>query len=129
MESNCVIEYVDESQKGRSRKIKPKQKKRRFYFFVKRFFDIVLSFFGLIFLSPFMLIIAIAIKIEDKGPAIFRTMRVGKDCKPFRFYKFRSMSLSAPEDVAPRFLHSEEYITKVGAFLRKTSLDDLLKNL
>ena len=103
----------------------PKEKKRWFYNFIKRAFDILASFFGLIVLAPVMLIIAIAIKIEDRGPAIFRTMRVGKDCKPFRFYKFRSMSLAAPEDCAPRLLHSEEYITKVGAFLRKTSLDEI----
>ncbi len=122
MESNCVIEYPDSRYGGQP---EPKKKKRLFYAFVKRLFDIVVSFVGLIVLSPFMLIIAIAIKLEDKGPAIFRTMRVGKDCKPFRFYKFRSMSLSAPEDCAPRLLNSEAYITKVGAFLRKTSLDEI----
>lgn len=123
MEANCVMENIDERQRAQA--IEPKKKKRLFYRFCKRAFDICASFLGLIVLSPVMLIVAIAIKAEDKGPAIFRTMRVGKDCKPFRFYKFRSMSLSAPEDCAPRFLKSEDYITKVGAFLRKTSLDEI----
>ena len=121
MESNCAIKYSDSHYSGQP---EPK-KKRLFYAFVKRALDIVVSLSALILLSPFMLLIAIAVKLEDKGPAIFRTMRVGKDCKPFRFYKFRSMSLSAPEDCAPRLLNSEAYITKVGRFLRKTSLDEL----
>ena len=124
-ESNCTMEYSSACQEESSPESKPRKKRRLFYRFCKRTFDIVASFCGLIVLSPVMLIIAIAIKAEDKGPAIFRTMRVGKDCKPFRFYKFRSMSLSAPEDCAPRLLHSEDYITKVGAFLRKTSLDEI----
>jgi len=122
MESNCAIERPDSLYGGQP---EPKKKKRLVYSFIKRLFDIVVSLVGLVLLSPVMVIIAIAIKLEDKGPAIFRTMRVGKDCKPFRFYKFRSMSLSAPEDCAPRLLNSEAYITKVGAFLRKTSLDEI----
>ena len=93
--------------------------------FFKRFFDIVLSFFGIVILALPMLIIAIAVKCDSKGPAIFKTERVGKNKKPFKFYKFRSMSIDAPKDCAPRLLHSEDYITKVGAFLRKTSLDEL----
>lgn len=72
-----------------------------------------------------MLIIAIAVKCSSKGPAIFKTERVGKNGKPFKFYKFRSMRTDAPKDCAPRLLHSEDYITKVGRFLRKTSLDEL----
>lgn len=120
MEANCAIEQTNES-----KNIEPK-KKRLFYRFCKRGFDICASVFGLIILSPLMLIIAIAIKAEDKGPAIFRTMRIGKDCKKFRFYKFRSMIISAPEDCAPRKLkNSESLITKVGGFLRKTSLDEI----
>lgn len=93
--------------------------------FFKRFFDITLSFFGiLVFLLP-MAIIAIAVRCDSKGPALFKTQRVGKNCKPFKFYKFRSMRTDAPKDVAPRLLKSEDYITKVGRFLRKTSLDEL----
>lgn len=93
--------------------------------FVKRFLDILLSFLGLLILALPMLIIAIAVKCSSKGPAIFKTERVGKNGKPFKFYKFRSMRTDAPKDCAPRLLHSEEYITKVGRFLRKTSLDEL----
>lgn len=93
--------------------------------FVKRFLDIVLSFLGLLVLALPMLVIAIAVKCSSKGPAIFKTERVGKNGKPFKFYKFRSMRTDAPKDCAPRLLHSEDYITKVGAFLRKTSLDEL----
>ena len=93
--------------------------------FFKRFFDIVLSLLGIIVLALPMLIIAIVVKCSSKGPAIFKTERVGRNGKPFKFYKFRSMRTDAPKDCAPRLLHSEEYITKVGAFLRKTSLDEL----
>ncbi len=94
--------------------------------FFKRVFDIVLSFLAIIVLALPMLIIAIAVKCDSKGPAIFKTQRIGKNGKPFKFYKFRSMTTDAPKDVAPRLLHgSEAYITKVGAFLRKTSLDEL----
>lgn len=93
--------------------------------FFKRFYDIVLSFFGIIVFALPMVIIAIAVKCDSKGPAVFKTERVGKNCKPFKFYKFRSMSTEAPKDCAPRLLNSQAYITKVGKFLRKSSLDEL----
>lgn len=93
--------------------------------FFKRFLDIVLSFVGIVVLAIPMLIIAIVVKCDSKGPAVFKTQRVGKGSKPFKFYKFRSMRTDAPKDCAPRLLKSENYITKVGAFLRKTSLDEL----
>ena len=92
--------------------------------FFKRFFDIILSFFAIIVFALPMVIIAIAVRCDSKGPALFKTRRVGKNCKPFKFYKFRSMRTDAPKDCAPRLLH-EDYTTKVGAFLRKTSLDEL----
>lgn len=94
-------------------------------YFFKRVLDILLSLCGIIVLAMPMIVIAIVIKCDDKGPALFKTERVGKDCKPFKFYKFRSMKMSAPKDVAPRLLNSELYITKVGKFLRNTSLDEL----
>ena len=93
--------------------------------FFKRLIDIVGSFFGLLLLSPLMIVTAIAIKIDSKGPAVFKTKRVGKNQKHFTFYKFRSMRTDAPKDIAPRLLKSEDYITKVGKFIRKTSLDEL----
>ena len=88
-------------------------------------FDIVLSFFGIVVFALPMIIIAIAVRCDSKGPALFISQRAGKNCKPFKFYKFRSMRTDAPRDVATKLLNSEEYITKVGAFLRKTSLDEL----
>ena len=94
-------------------------------FFFKRLLDILFSLFGIVVFAIPMLIIAIVVKIDSKGPAIFKTERVGKKCKSFKFYKFRSMRTDAPKDCAPRLLKSEDYITKVGAFLRKTSLDEL----
>lgn len=93
--------------------------------FFKRVFDILLSFLGIVILAIPMFVIAIVVKCDSKGPAIFKTERVGKNGKSFKFYKFRSMRTDAPKDCAPRLLQSEEYITKVGAFLRKTSLDEL----
>ena len=95
----------------------------------RKFFKRVIDIFGasltLIVLAIPMLIIAIVVKCDSKGPAIFKTERVGKDKKPFMFYKFRSMTTDAPKDCATRLLDSGKYITKVGAFLRKTSLDEL----
>lgn len=94
--------------------------------FFKRALDILLSLIGIIVLSIPMLIIAIIIKCDSKGPAIFKTERIGKNNKTFKFYKFRSMSTAAPKDCAPRLLKDcESYITKVGKFIRKTSLDEL----
>lgn len=94
-------------------------------FFLKRLFDIVLSFFGILAFALPMAVIALAVVCDSKGPALFKTQRVGKNCKPFKFFKFRSMRTDAPKDVAPRLLKSEDYLTKVGRFLRKTSLDEL----
>ena len=93
--------------------------------FFKRLMDIVLSLLGIIILAIPMLIIAIVVKCDSKGPAIFVQERMGKNCKPFNFYKFRSMRTDAPHDMATREIKSDSYITKVGAFLRKTSLDEL----
>ena len=91
-----------------------KKKKRKGCFsmyrlFFKRFLDIVLSFFGIVVLAVPMLIIAIIVKIDSKGPAVFKQKRVGKNGKPFNFYKFRSMRIDAPHDMATREIHSEDY--------------------
>ena len=101
-------------------------KKRLFYRFVKRSFDIVVSLLMLIVLSPIMLVIALAIKCDSKGGAIFKQKRMGKDGKTFYCYKFRSMRTDAPSDCATSLLENpEQYQTRLGRFLRKTSLDEL----
>ena len=93
---------------------------------VKRAFDIVLSFLALIVLSWFYLILIIAIKIDDPGPAFFKQKRVGIHKTYFKLHKFRSMKMSTPSDTPTHQLENpEQYITKVGKFLRKTSLDEL----
>lgn len=91
---------------------------------IKRLGDIVCSFLGLIIMALPMLIIAIAIKCDSKGPAIFKSERVGKNKEPFTIYKFRSMVKDAPL-CAPNEIDSKSYLTKVGRFLRKTSLDEI----
>ena len=93
---------------------------------IKRFIDIVLSFLGLILLSWLYLILIIAIKINDPGPAFFSQNRVGIHKTIFKVHKFRSMKMSTPHDIPTHQLENpEQYITKVGGFLRKTSLDEL----
>lgn len=98
--------------------------------FIKRFFDIVLSGLGIIVLAIPMAIIAVIIKIDDPGPAIFKQKRVGKnkngEMQYFSLYKFRSMKMSTPHDVPTHLLENpEQYITPIGRVLRKTSLDEL----
>ncbi len=93
---------------------------------IKRIIDILLSFIGLVILAPVMGIIALAIKVEDPGPAIFVQKRVGQNKKFFKLHKFRSMKMSTPHDVPTHMLDNpEQYITRVGRFLRKHSLDEL----
>lgn len=93
--------------------------------FFKRIIDIVLSFLGLLVLSPLFVIIIIAIKIDDPGPAFFKQKRVGIYKKYFNLYKFRSMKVDTPDIPTHLLENPEQYISKVGAFLRKTSLDEL----
>lgn len=94
--------------------------------YVKRLLDIVLSLTGLILASWLYLIIIIAIKIDDPGPAFFTQKRVGKDKKHFMLIKFRSMKMSTPHDVPTHLLEDpDSYITRVGRFLRKSSLDEI----
>ncbi len=92
----------------------------------KRFFDFVLALFALIIIWPVMLILAVWIKLDSKGPVIFKQSRVGLHGKLFRIYKFRTMRTDAPHEMATRDLENPySYITKSGNFLRKTSLDEL----
>jgi len=92
---------------------------------VKRAFDLVVSIISLILLSPVILIISILIKLDNHGSVIFKQYRVGKDNKEFIIYKFRSMVEDAPEVATTSLENPDEYITSIGKFLRKTSLDEL----
>lgn len=94
--------------------------------YVKRWFDVVISFFGLLLLSPVFAVVAIAIKIEDPGPVLFTQKRVGQNKKYFKLHKFRSMKMCTPHDVPTHMLNNpDQYITKVGKFIRAHSLDEL----
>lgn len=94
--------------------------------FFKRLIDFILSLTAIIILIPFWLIISLAIVVNDPGPVFFTQKRVGKNKKLFRILKFRTMKKSTPHDMPTHMLENpEQYITKVGGFLRKTSLDEL----
>lgn len=93
---------------------------------VKRGLDFVLSFVALLFLLPLLIVIAVLIKVESKGPVLFRQKRVGQNQELFTIYKFRSMRTDAPKDTPTHLLDSSiSYITPFGSFLRKSSLDEL----
>lgn len=111
-------------------------KKSKIYLVCKRITDIILSLIGLILISPILLIVAIAIKFDSKGPIIFKQDRVGKNGKIFGMYKFRSMVVNAEElkkelqekneMSGPMFkIKDDPRITKIGKFIRKTSIDEL----
>lgn len=94
--------------------------------YIKRGLDIVLSFGGLVILSPILAGIAIAIKIDDPGPVLFTQKRVGQNKKYFKLHKFRSMKMCTPHDVPTHMLDNpDQYITRVGKFIRAHSLDEL----
>ena len=111
-------------------------KNKPVYAFFKRFFDIFLCDFALIVLSPVFLVIAILIKCEDGGPVFFKQTRLTKGCKEFGMYKFRSMCVDAEAKLealmdrnevnGPAFkIEDDPRITKIGKFIRKTSIDEL----
>ena len=94
--------------------------------YIKRAIDIVLSFGGLVVLSPVYLGISLAIIIDDPGPVLFTQKRMGQNKKYFKLHKFRSMKMCTPHDVPTHMLDNpEQYITRVGKFLRAHSLDEL----
>lgn len=94
--------------------------------FFKRFFDIIISLIGIIICSPILLIIAIAIKIDSKGPVLFKQKRIGIHKNTFMILKFRTMRTDTPHDAPTHQLSDpQKWITKVGGFLRKSSLDEL----
>ncbi len=96
------------------------------YLIIKRALDIIISFIGAIILLPLFLALIIAIKLDSKGPILFKQKRVGKKITYFNILKFRTMRIDAPKDTPTHLLDNpEQYITKVGKFLRKTSLDEL----
>ena len=97
---------------------------------IKRLIDIILSLIGIILLAIPMLIVAIAIKIDDPGPVLFKQKRIGKNKNGkvtyFTIWKYRSMKMSTPHDTPTHLLKNpEQYITRVGKFIRKTSMDEL----
>lgn len=109
---------------------------RRPYDVAKRFFDIVLSLCGLVILSPLFLITAVAIRLDSKGPAFYSQKRIGKNGKPFKMYKFRSMCVDAEQQLerlaalnerdGPTFkITHDPRGTRVGRFIRKTCIDEL----
>lgn len=93
---------------------------------IKRGIDIVLSFLGLVLLSPVFIIISLWIVIDDPGPILFTQKRIGKNKQYFKLHKFRSMKMSTPHDKPTHMLENpEQYITKSGKFIRAHSLDEL----
>lgn len=96
------------------------------YLIFKRLIDFTISLIGIIILSPIFIILIICIKAESKGNIIFKQKRVGKNKTHFNILKFRTMRVDTPKDMPTHLLENpESYVTKVGAFLRKTSLDEL----
>ncbi len=96
------------------------------YIYAKRIIDFILSMLGLIILSPLFLILAIWIKLDSPGPVFFRQKRIGIHRTYFDIYKFRTMRTDTPQDMPTHMLNNPQaFITRSGAFLRKTSLDEL----
>jgi O-antigen biosynthesis protein WbqP len=97
-----------------------------FYLKFKRFYDFVLALIGLIVLSPLFILLMILIKIDSKGPILFKQKRIGRNKKHFYILKFRTMRIDTPKDTPTHMLENpEQWITKMGKFLRKTSLDEI----
>jgi len=97
-----------------------------FYLKFKRFYDTLGAFIGVLLLSPLYLIIMILIKIDSKGPILFKQKRIGRNKKHFDILKFRTMKINTPRETPTHMLENpEQYITRMGKFLRKTSLDEL----
>ena len=91
---------------------------------IKRIFDTILSLVGLILLSPFMIIIAILIKIDSKGPVFFKQVRVTKNGREFKIFKYRTMRVGS-DKYSQITVGKDNRITKIGAFLRKYKLDEI----
>ena len=92
---------------------------------MKRVFDFIISLIGVIVLSPIILIVALAVKFTSPGPMLFKQRRIGKNNVEFEIYKFRTMRIDTPNVPTHLLENPEQWITPVGKFLRKTSLDEL----
>lgn len=92
---------------------------------MKRLFDFVMSLIGITVLSPIILIVALAVKLTSPGPMLFKQRRIGKNNDEFQIYKFRTMRIDTPNVPTHLLENPEQWITPVGKFLRKTSLDEL----
>lgn len=99
-------------------------KRKKVYHFFKRIFDIIGAITLLTISSPVLLIAAVLIKLESEGPILFKQSRIGKNGEPFTIYKFRSMYIDAPIRPSCDFSEHKVHTTKVGSFLRKSSLDE-----
>lgn len=98
----------------------------KFYFFIRRIIDTIIALIALIVLSPILLIVALAICLESKGGAIFKQKRIGLNGKPYDMYKFRSMVKNAQNmGTGVYSFEGDPRITKVGHFIRRTSIDEL----
>jgi len=96
------------------------------YTIIKRALDIIFCSIGIILLSPLFLLLIVLIKLDSKGPVLFKQTRVGIKKRHFQILKFRTMRIDAPKNTPTHLLENpEQYITKVGKFLRKSSLDEL----
>lgn len=93
--------------------------------FIKRIIDMVMSLVLLIVLSIFLVLIILLVRLTSKGPVFFKQIRFGKDSKKFLLYKFRTMEVNTPEIANSKFTNIDNYITPLGQYLRKTSLDEL----
>lgn len=92
---------------------------------LKRLFDIIVSFFGLILISPLFLAVTLMIKLDSKGPVFYQGIRMGRFGKPFKFLKFRTMVPNAEEIGGPSTAGDDPRLTKIGKFLKKYQLDEL----
>ena len=93
---------------------------------IKRILDFVISILGIVILSPVFLVIILLIKLDSRGPVLFKQRRIGINKKEFNILKFRTMKTDTPKDMPTHLLDNPEiYITRIGKFLRKTSLDEL----
>lgn len=100
--------------------------RQKIYLPFKRFFDILLSFLTIVVFSPLYIVLAILVKVTSKGPIFFKQERIGKNKKHFKILKFRTMRIDTPKDVPTHQLENpKQYITGIGRFLRKTSLDEI----